>query len=146
MFRFLILPYLVLEMIITYHFLHANGFVIFVIEVLASTILGLFLMTKRPMVNLANFARITPKYILSEFGFVAAGFALCVPLILSDILGICLLVAAVILYLKNPASKNDTFYRNSSDYSAQNSTHYRPKNHANDDIIDAEIIEEKKGE
>ena len=140
MFRFLILPYFVLEMIITYYFIKSNGFIFFVLEALISAIIGIWLMTKRPMINLAKFTTITPKYILSEFGFVAAGFLLAVPLIFSDILGVCVLVISLFLYGKNSGENGGKFYQSEHEYSAQNHTRYKPKN---DDVIDAEIIEEK---
>ena len=143
MFRILILPYFVLEMIITYYFIKSNGFLFFVLEALISAIIGIWLMTKRPMIDLANFATITPKYILSEFGFVAAGFLIAIPLIFCDILGICVLVISLFLYGKNGSENSGKFYQKKHDYNAQNSTHYKPQN---DDIIDAEIIEETKGE
>ena len=133
MLKFLIIPYLILELLITAHFVDNNGFLVYVVEVLFSAVLGVAVVGLSTTANAREIPRITLNSIFGGFGYVLAGILFMVPGILSDILAV--VVAIMSILVKN----FNLFGRNTQNYT-QNNT----KKSNDTEIIDVENIEEEK--
>lgn len=126
MLKFLIIPYILIEILVTWIFVSIFGGFAFKVEVLVSVIIGIFMLIK-----FGNFRQIDGNFfyfdaIFTKFGLLLAGIFLILPGILGDIFGILILCAP------NRISNLQNF--------TQNNTNNYDKN----EIIDVEIIEEDK--
>ena len=126
MLKFLIIPYILIEILVTWIFVSIFGGFAFKVEVLVSVIIGIF-----TLIKFGNFRQIDGNFfcfdaIFTKFGLLLAGIFLILPGILGDIFGILILCAP------NRISNSQNF--------TQNNTNNYDKN----EIIDVEIIEEDK--
>ena len=73
-------PYVVLEIVAAYFFIHAYGFLNLVLEVIASAVLGLFFMFRVGFFQLtSNIAFFKPADIFSSVGMAIGGFFMFYP-------------------------------------------------------------------
>ena len=139
MLKFLIIPYLILELLITANFVDNNGFLVYVVEVLFSAVLGVAVVGLSTTANAREIPRITLNSIFGGFGYVIAGILFMVPGILSDILAV--VVAIMSFLVKN----FNLFGRNTQNYTQNNPNNNTQNEKYNDtEIIDVEVIEEEK--
>lgn len=131
MLKTLAVPYIILEILITAYFVDNTSFLLYLLEVLASGFIGVLLIFKFGLFSF-NINFINPNSFFSKFGFMFAGLLLMIPGILCDILGILTLIVSLFFELKKP-KQTEKFTKNSN-------TNQDP----NSDIIDVEIIEERK--
>ena len=139
MLKFLIIPYLILELLITAHFVDSNGFLFYVVEVLFSAVLGVAVVGLSTTANAREIPKITLNSIFGGFGYVIAGILFMVPGILSDILAVAVVVMSFLI-------KNfNLFGRNTQNYTQNNPNNNTQNEKYNDtEIIDVEVIEEEK--
>ncbi|CZE47856.1 FxsA family protein [Campylobacter geochelonis] len=134
------LPYIFFEAIFIYLFISKFGFLNFILEVILSGILGVFIIFKLGFSNFTNQIKIlTPSSLFGNLGSVFGALLLVLPGIFSDVAGILVLVVSFFINKKLKTKENE--YNNTQDYT-QNFTQ-KPR-YDNDDIIDVEIIEEEK--
>lgn len=122
-------PYFIIEAICIVLYVAKFGFLNFIGEAFLSAFIGAWILTKFGFVSF--YGRISSfgfSDIFGSFGFAIGGFFLMIPGVLCDILGVFILVIS--LFAK--------FGVNSDVNSHQD------KNTSNDDVIDVEIVEEKK--
>jgi len=139
MLKFLIIPYLILELLITAHFVDNNGFLFYVVEVLFSAVLGVAVVGFSTTANAREIPKITLNSIFGGFGYVIGGILFMVPGILSDILAVAVLIMSFLIKNFNLFGRNTQNYTQNN---SQNNTKY--KQNDNSEIIDVEIIEEEK--
>jgi 2-isopropylmalate synthase (alpha-isopropylmalatesynthase) (alpha-IPM synthetase) len=132
MLKFFTLPYLILELITAYFFIHLYGFFNLVLETIFTGIIGILLMSSVGFFEMfSRLILIGTRDIFGKLGIALGGFLLFIPGILTDIFGILI----VIIGLLN--SKRDI--QNTPKIFEENFINTR-----NDgEIIDVEIIEER---
>lgn len=121
MLKILPFPYILFEIVFIVLFIDEFGFFMYFVEVVVSAILGISLAYKHALLKILQNTFLTPLDMLKTFGVSIGGFLILLPGILCDIVGFTILLLWVI------------FVRT------------KPQNFAqNDDIIDAEVIDEDK--
>ena len=145
MLKFLIIPYLILELLITANFVDSNGFLTYVAEVLLSMVLGVAIVGLSTTQNAKDIRRITLNSIFGGFGYVIGGVLFMVPGILSDILAVAVLAMSFLIKNFNLFGRNTQNYtQNNTQNSAQNNRDFKGKTYDDSEIIDVEVIEEEK--
>ncbi|QCD52419.1 FxsA family protein [Campylobacter sp. RM16192] len=137
MLRRLFLPYIIIEMFALYLFVNKYGFFNFVLEVILTAILGSVIMFRVGFVQFfsrAMFIRVSD--IFGALGIAIGGFFILIPGLVSDFLGIAILILSMFTIFKN--------LNNTKNYSEFKSRSKETKNSENIDIIDVEIVEESK--
>ncbi len=120
-------PLVLLEIIASVAFVLAFGFGEFCFFLMFSMVGGVVLLAIF-WKNMLDFRITTPKEMFMQFAFVIAGFLLIIPGVLSSVFGVLTLIFGLVITLKRP-----TFDKS------------RPKQrYENEEIIDVEIIEDKK--
>ena len=133
-------PYVVLEIVAAYFFIHAYGFLNLVLEVIATAILGLFFMFRVGFFQLtSNIAFFKPSDVFSSGGIAIVGFFMFIPGLITDVLGAAIVAVAFFANLKNGGerARAGEFYREKFE-SGQN----KPRDDG--EIIDVEVVEEKR--
>lgn len=120
-------PLILLELIASMIFVLTFGFGNFCFFLLFSMVGGVVLLALF-WKNMLEFRISTPKEMFTQFAFVIAGFLLIIPGVLSSILGILTLIFGLVFCLKRP------------NFDKKHSKH----NYDDEEIIDVEIIEEKR--
>ncbi|EAH6235772.1 integral memnbrane protein [Campylobacter upsaliensis] len=118
-------PFLIIELIACAVFIITFGFGNFLIFMLLSMIAGVVLLALF-WKNMLNFQMGGLKDTLKQFAFVIAGFLFLIPGVLSSVFGILVLIFGLIFGVK-----------------AQTNFYKKEQKH-NEEIIDVEIIEERK--
>ena len=140
MIRHFFTPYVVLEIIAAYFFIHAYGFLNLVLEVIASAVLGLFFIFRVGFFQLtSNIAFFKPSDGISSVGMAIGGFFMFIPGLITDVLGAAIVAVAFFANLKNGGerARAGEFYREKFE-SGQN----KPRDDG--EIIDVEVVEEKR--
>lgn len=120
-------PLILLEIATSVAFVIAFGFGEFCFFLLFSVVGGVVLLALF-WKNMLEFKISTPKEMFMQFAFVIAGFLLIIPGVLSSIFGVLTLIFGLVITLKRPKFDKS-----------------RPKpRYDNEEIIDVEIIEEKR--
>ena len=141
MLKFLVIPYLILELLITANFVDSNGFLLYIAEVLFSAILGVAIMGLCTSANAKEIPKITLNSIFSGFGYIIGGILFIVPGILSDIIAVAVIAVSFLIKNFNIFGGNTQNYtKNSTENNTQNNTNKYDET----DIIDVEVIEEDK--
>lgn len=122
-YKFSFPPLILLEIIVSVVFLITFGFGNFFLFLMLSMLGGIILLAIF-WKNVLAFEITTLKEMFMHFAFVIAGFLLIIPGVLSSILGVLTLIFALIISIKRPK--------------------YAPKRQNDEEIIDVEIIEERK--
>jgi len=137
--KILFTPYVIIELLAIYLFISAYGFLAFLVEVVASGALGLYFMLSAGSPSFRGggvFGALGGKNLFETLGFGLCGFLLMMPGILTDVLGVIALIAALLFGRKIKNSQNFTYQsaaRNSRDYPS-----------GDGEIIDVEAIDETK--
>ena len=137
--KILFTPYVIIELLAIYLFISAYGFLAFLVEVVASGALGLYFMLSAGSPSFRGggvFGALGGKNLFETLGFGLCGFLLMMPGILTDVLGVIALIAALLFGRKIKNSQNFTYQsaaRNSRDYP-----------NGDGEIIDVEAIDETK--
>ncbi|ENB4013986.1 integral memnbrane protein [Campylobacter upsaliensis] len=118
-------PFLIIELIACAVFIITFGFGNFLIFMLLSMIAGVVLLALF-WKNMLEFQMGDLKDTLKQFAFVIAGFLFLIPGVLSSVFGILVLVFGLIFGVKTQTN----FYKKEQKH--------------NEEIIDVEIIEERK--
>ncbi|ECV9712809.1 integral memnbrane protein [Campylobacter upsaliensis] len=118
-------PFLIIELIACAVFIITFGFGNFLIFMLLSMIAGVVLLALF-WKNMLSFQMGSLKDTLKQFAFVIAGFLFLIPGVLSSVFGILVLVFGLIFGVKTQTN----FYKKEQKH--------------NEEIIDVEIIEERK--
>ncbi|HEC1579731.1 TPA: integral memnbrane protein [Campylobacter upsaliensis] len=118
-------PFLIIELIACAVFIIVFGFGNFLIFMLLSMIAGVVLLALF-WKNMLEFQMGDLKDTLKQFAFVIAGFLFLIPGVLSSVFGILVLVFGLIFGVKTQTN----FYKKEQKH--------------NEEIIDVEIIEERK--
>ncbi|MEB2803870.1 integral memnbrane protein [Campylobacter upsaliensis] len=118
-------PFLIIELIACAVFIITFGFGNFLIFMLLSMIAGVVLLALF-WKNMLSFQMGSLKDTLKQFAFVIAGFLFLIPGVLSSVFGILVLIFGLIFGVK-----------------AQTNFYKKEQKH-NEEIIDVEIIEERK--
>lgn len=138
------IPYMVVETIFVLAFVWKYGFFALFAEVIISLVLGFILISKFGILDFIKEARnITPETVFGNFGTVFGGFLLLMPGILSDTVGIIIIVVSLLMRflggdhanLQTKDSSTDEF-RDTFTY-----TEIKRDKKRDSDIIDVEIIE-----
>ena len=140
MIRHFFTPYVVLEIVAAYFFIHAYVFLNLVFEVIASAVLGLFFMFRVGFFQLtSNIAFFKPSDVFSSVGMAIGGFFMFIPGLITDVLGAAIVAVAFFANLKNGGerARAGEFYREKFE-SGQN----KPRDDG--EIIDVEVVEEKR--
>ena len=133
-------PYVILEIVAAYFFIHAYGFLNLVLEVIATAILGLFFMFRVGFFQLtSNIAFFKPSDVFSSVGMAIGGFFMFIPGLITDVLGAAIVAVAFFANLKNGGerARAGEFYREKFE-SGQN----KPRDDG--EIIDVEVVDEKR--
>ena len=133
-------PYVVLEIVAAYFFIHAYGFLNLVFEVIATAVLGLFFMFRVGFFQLtSNIAFFKPTDIFSSVGMAIGGFFMFIPGLITDVLGVAIVAVAFFANLKNGGerARAGEFYREKFE-----SGQSKPRDDG--EIIDVEVVEEKR--
>lgn len=134
----LFLPWIIVELIAIYLFIKEFGFLNLVLEIIASAVLGLFLMSRVGFFQVfsrSSFLRVSD--IFSGLGIAFGGFLLFLPGLVSDFFGIAIAIVSVIAGLKGRSAVAE---EEREFYERQNSQ----RGDENGEIIDVEIIEESR--
>lgn len=118
-------PFLIIELIACAVFIITFGFGNFLIFMLLSMIAGVVLLALF-WKNMLSFQMGGLKDTLKQFAFVIAGFLFLIPCVLSSVFGILVLIFGLIFRVKTQTN----FYKKEQKH--------------NEEIIDVEIIEERK--
>ncbi|MDL0088329.1 FxsA family protein [Campylobacter gastrosuis] len=120
-----ILPfYLIAEIIVIYFYIDSYGFFSYFIEAILSGVLGFFLIFKIGFENLKNsLVSSSLGSIFSSFGVGFGGFLILMPGILSDIFGLIIALASILIKPKDDTRNQNFRY--------------------DDEVIDVEIIDDK---
>nr|WP_314391220.1 FxsA family protein [uncultured Campylobacter sp.] len=133
-------PYVVLEIVAAYFFIHAYGFLNLVLEVIATAILGLFFMFRVGFFQLtSNIAFFKPADVFSSVGMAIGGFFMFIPGLITDVLGVAIVAVAFFANLKNGGerARAGEFYREKFE-----SRQGKPRDDG--EIIDVEVVEVKR--
>ena len=140
MIRHFFTPYVILEIVAAYFFIHAYGFLNLVFEVIATGVLGLFFMFRVGFFQLtSNIAFFKPSDVFSSVGMAIGGFFMFIPGLITDVLGAAIVAVAFFANLKNGGerARAGEFYREKFE-----SGQSKPRD--NGEIIDVEVVEEKR--
>ena len=132
-------PYVVLEIVAAYFFIHAYGFLNLVFEVIATAVLGLFFMFRVGFFQLmSNIAFFKPADVFSSVGMAIGGFFMFIPGLITDVFGAAIVAIAFFANLKNGGerARAGEFYREKFE-----SGQSKPRDDG--EIIDVEVVEEK---
>ena len=131
-------PYVILEIVAAYFFIHAYGFLNLVLEVIASAVLGLFFMFRVGFFQLtSNIAFFKPADVFSSVGMAIGGFFMFIPGLITDVLGAAIVAVAFFANLKNGGERKSEYY-----YEKFESGQSKPRDDG--EIIDVEVVEEKR--
>lgn len=125
-YTFSILPFILLEVLASVLFVMSFGFGNFLLVLFGSMLIGVVLLAIFWR-NMLEFRLCSPLEMLKNFAFVISGFLFLVPGVLSSVCGLFVLVFGLVFGL-----------------SRQNSGKFAQNSRQNDEIIDVEIIDEKK--
>ena len=139
MLRISLVPFLVIEILFAYVFILKYGFLNLVLEVIATAILGVFLMLRVGFFQFFSRAIfLKTSDIFGAFGMAIGGFLLFIPGLISDILGAAIAIWSILTSLRgrNKTKEYDEFEFRTG----------RAETRRDDsgEIIDVEIIEENK--
>ena len=140
MIRHFFTPYVILEIVAAYFFIHAYGFLNLVLEVIASAVLGLFFIFRVGFFQLtSNIAFFKPADVFSSVGMAIGGFFMFIPGLITDVLGAAIVAVAFFANLKNGGerARAGEFYREKFE-----SGQSKPCDDG--EIIDVEVVEEKR--
>ena len=137
--KILFTPYVIIELLAIYSFISAYGFLAFLVEVVASGALGLYFILSAGSPSFRDggvFGALGGKNLFETLGLGLCGFLLMMPGILTDVLGVIALIAALLFGRKIENAQNFTYQS-----AARN-----PRDYPNGDgeIIDVEAIDETK--
>lgn len=121
-YTFSIFPFILLEVLASVLFVMSFGFGNFVLFLFGSMLIGVILLAIFWR-NMLEFKLCSPLEMLKNFAFVISGFLFLVPGLLSSVCGLFVLVFG---------------------FSRQNTDKFTQSSRQNDEIIDVEIIDEKK--
>ncbi|MBR8462729.1 FxsA family protein [Campylobacter sp. faydin G-24] len=142
--KILFTPYIIVELIATYFFIISYGFFTLLLEILISGAIGLALIFRMGLngtTNINGFLNLFANgSIVNTLSLGVAGFLLFMPGILSDMLGVAVLIASLFIKPKMQNMHNTENFTYYEFKSRQNST----KNYNEDDIIDVEVIDETR--
>ena len=140
MIRHFFTPYVVLEIVAAYFFIHAYGFLNLALEVIATAVLGLFFMFRVGFFQLtSNITFFKPADVFSSVGMAIGGFFMFIPGLITDVLGAAIVAVAFFANLKNGGerARAGEFYREKFE-----SGQSKPRDDG--EIIDVEVVEEKR--
>lgn len=128
---------MVVETIFVMAFIWKYGFFALFLEIILSLVLGFILISKFGILDFVSEVRnITPQTIFGNFGTVFGGFLILLPGVLSDTVGIIIIVVSLLMkFLGDEKATNIQ-----ADIMPKN-TNSKPKRDTRDDIIDVEVIE-----
>lgn len=121
-YTFSIFPFILLEVLASVLFVMSFGFGNFLLFLFGSMLIGVVLLAIFWR-NMLEFRLCSPLEMLKNFAFVISGFLFLVPGLLSSVCGLFVLVFG---------------------FSRQNAGKFTQSSRQNDEIIDVEIIDEKK--
>ncbi len=133
-------PYVVLEIVAAYFFIHAYGFLNLALEVIATAVLGMFFMFRVGFFQLtSNITFFKPADVFSSVGMAIGGFFMFIPGLITDVLGAAIVAVAFFANLKNGGerARAGEFYREKFE-----SGQSKPRDDG--EIIDVEVVEEKR--
>ena len=140
MIRHFFTPYIVLEIVAAYFFIHAYGFLNLVFEVIASAVLGLFFMFRVGFFQLtSNIAFFKPADVFSSVGMAIGGFFMFIPGLITDVFGAAIVAVAFFANLKNGGER-----KSGSEYYHEKFESGQSKPRDDGEIIDVEVVEEKR--
>ena len=125
-YTFSIFPFILLEVLASVLFVMSFGFGNFVLFLFGSMLIGVVLLAIFWR-NMLEFRFCSPLEMLKNFAFVISGFLFLVPGLLSSVCGLFVLVFGLVF-----------------GFSRQNAGKFTQNSPQNDEIIDVEIIDEKK--
>ena len=125
-YTFSILPFILLEVLASVLFVMSCGFGNFLLVLFGSMLIGVVLLAIFWR-NMLEFRLCSPLEMLKNFAFVISGFLFLVPGLLSSVCGLFVLVFGLVF-----------------GFSRQNAGKFTQSSPQNDEIIDVEIIDEKK--
>lgn len=125
-YTFSIFPFILLEVLASVLFVMSFGFGNFLLVLFGSMFIGVVLLAIFWR-NMLEFRLCSPLEMLKNFAFVVAGFLFLVPGLLSSVCGLFVLVFGLVF-----------------GFSRQNAGKFTQSSRQNDEIIDVEIIDEKK--
>lgn len=125
-YTFSIFPFILLEVLASVLFVMSFGFGNFLLVLFGSMLIGVVLLAIFWR-NMLEFRLCSPLEMLKNFAFVISGFLFLVPGLLSSVCGLFVLVFGLVF-----------------GFSRQNTGKFTQSSRQNDEIIDVEIIDEKK--
>ncbi|PSM51668.1 FxsA family membrane protein [Campylobacter blaseri] len=136
--------YFVLETMISFYFIFKHGGFLFLLEVVITALIGVKIISKFGFLNFAtHIQRLTPLSMLKNFGIAIGGLLMLFPGILTDLMGILLLISAFITSFKEKRKEKKN-YRNTQNNTYNYTEKEDTKKKEAYDIIDVEIIDEGK--
>ncbi|MBE2985661.1 FxsA family protein [Campylobacter sp. RM12920] len=142
MLRITFLPYLIIELILAYLFIIAYGFFAFFSEVMISGFIGILLMFRLGFGNIFSQNNMQDMFgglkIFNAISLGLGGLLLFLPGLLTDAIGICVIIAS--LFFKPKVDNTQNFTHNYTYY--EFSSKSEDKN--NSEIIDVEVVDEPK--